>query len=193
MSNQDKISFIQSFIDRIDDAVATNNVDKAKRLQSEIISTFASDIPNITSQLDAHAAHHFYRKLNGGTDTPIKYIEDLGILKNRLMKLQLDIKEPTKETSSSPFISLTQVQNQATIVHVDFDLTISTIEKLPETSLSQEDKEILLGKLTSLKGCPDKKTKWDKCKGILKWLADKGVDVAIAVLPYIINVLNNGL
>lgn len=189
MSNQDKISFIQSFIDRIDDAVATNNVDKAKRLQSEIISTFASDIPNITSQLDARAGYHVYRQLNGKIDTPIKYIEDLGILRNRLMKLQLDIKEAPKESPSSPLISLTQIQNQTTSIQVDFDLTISTIEKLPDTSLSQEDKEILLGKLTSLKGCSDKGAKRDKSKGILKWLADKGVDVAIAVLPYIISVL----
>lgn len=189
MSNQDKVSFIQSFVDRIDAAIAANDVDGAKRLQSEIISTFASDIPNITSQLDARAGYHVYRQLNGKIDTPIKYIEDLGILRNRLVKLQLDIKEPIKETSSTPLISLTQIQNQTTNIQIDFDITVSAIEKIPDSSLSQEDKEILLGKLTSLKGCSDKKTKWDKCKGILKWLADKGVDVAIAVLPYLLSIL----
>lgn len=189
MDYQNKISFIQSFINRIDSTIETNNVNNAKRLQAEIISTFASDIPNIKSRLDAYAAYHVYRQLNGKIDTPIKYIEDLSILRNRLVKLQLDIKETPKEAPSSPLISLTQIQNQTTNIQVDFDLTISTIEKLPETSLSQEEKEILLGKLTSLKSCPDKKTKWDKSKGILKWIADKGVDVAIAVLPYIISVL----
>ena len=40
-----KVSFIQSFVDRIDIAMAENDVDGAKRLQSEIVSTFASDIP----------------------------------------------------------------------------------------------------------------------------------------------------
>ena len=65
MSNQNKVSFIQSFVNRIDVAIAANDVDGAKRLQSEIISTFASDIPNITSQLDAHAGYHVYRRLNG--------------------------------------------------------------------------------------------------------------------------------
>lgn len=189
MINYTKSTFIQSFVDRIDSAVEANNVDDAKRLQSEIIGTFASDIPNITNQLDSYAGYHSYNQLRGREDPPVKYIEDLGILRNRLVKLQLDIKEPTKEAPSSPLISLTQVQNQTTSIQVDFDLAISTIEKLPEASLSQEDKEILLGKLTSLKGCSDKEAKWDKCKGILKWLADKGVDVAITVLPYLVSIL----
>lgn len=191
MVNQDKVSFIQSFIDRVNVAIDANDVDGAKRLQSEIISTFASDIPHITNQLDAHAGYHTYNRINSKYDPPVKYVEDLGILRNRLVKLELDIKEPTKESSSAPLISLTQVQNQTTNVQVDFDVTVSAIEKIPESSLSQEDKEILLGKLTSIKGCSDKKTRWDKCKGILKWLADKSADAAIAVLPYLVSILKN--
>jgi hypothetical protein len=191
MVNQDKVSFIQSFIDRVNVAIDANDVDGAKRLQSEIVSTFASDIPCITSELDSHAGYHSYNRLHGKEDPPVKYVEDLGILRNRLVKLQLDIKEPTKESSSAPLISLTQVQNQTTNVQVDFDVTVSAIEKIPESSLSQEDKEILLGKLTSIKGCSDKKTRWDKCKGILKWLADKSADAAIAVLPYLVGVLKD--
>ena len=96
---------------------------------------------------------------------------------------------PAKD--KGPLISLTQVQNQTTNIQIDFDITVSAIEKIPDSLLSQEDKEILLGKLTSLKGCPDKKTKWDKCKGILKWLADKSADAAIAVLPYLLSILKN--
>ncbi len=191
MIDQDKVSFIQSFIDRIDVAIDANDVDGAKRLQSEIISTFASDIPHITNQLDAHAGYHTYNRINSKYDPPVKYVEDLGILRNRLVKLQLDIKEPVKEPPTTPLISLTQVQNQTTNIQIDFDITVSAIEKIPDSSLSQEDKEILLGKLTSLKGCSDKKTKWDKCKSILKWLADKGADVAIAVLPYLISILKD--
>lgn len=32
-----------------------------------------------------------------------------------------------------------------------------------------------------------KESKWNKAKGILKWLADKSVDVGITVLPYILD------
>ena len=191
MGNQNKISFIQSFVDRIDAAIAANDVDGAKRLQSEIVSTFASDIPCITSELDSHAGYHSYNRLHGKEDSPVKYVEDLGILRNRLVKLQLDIKEPTKEAPSTPLISLTQVQNQTTNIQIDFDITVSAVEKIPDSSLSQEDKDALLGKLASLKGCSDKKTRWDKCKGILKWLADKSADAAIAVLPYLVSILKN--
>ncbi|MCQ2286641.1 MAG: hypothetical protein MJZ76_07180 [Bacteroidales bacterium] len=189
MNFESKIEFIQSFIDRCDECIVSKNVDNAKKLQKEIISTFSSDISQITSQLDSYAAYHSLNKINGWNDPPVKYIDDLVLLKNRLIKLKLDLQEPIKENMQVPLISLTQVQNQTTNVNIDFEATISIIERLPESSLNVEDKEILLGKLASLKGCLDKNSKWEKCKGLLKWLADKSVDAAIAVLPYIIGVL----
>lgn len=34
-----------------------------------------------------------------------------------------------------------------------------------------------------IKSQKDKKDKWEQLKGILKWIADKSVDVGIAILP----------
>ena len=38
----------------------------------------------------------------------------------------------------------------------------------------------------------DKTTKWEKAKEILKWIADKSVDVGIAALPYIWEIIKAG-
>ena len=186
---QSKLIFIQSFIDRCDDIIEIADVDTAKQLLMEIIGTFDSDIKNIKSGLDSFSeerrkAVFFCRPIQ-----PVNYVNELKIVKLKLEKLKIELETPAK--NGGPLISLTQIQNQTTNIQIDFDITVSAIEKIPDSSLSQEDKEILLGKLTSLKGCSDKKTKWDKCKGILKWLADKGVDVAIAVLPYLLSILKN--
>lgn len=189
MGNQDKITFVQSFIDRCEKAFEMADVESAKQLFNEIIGTFDSDIKNIKSGLDSFSEERRKAVFFGRPIQPINFVNELKILKLKLEKLKIELEMPAKD--KGPLISLTQVQNQTTNVQIDFDITVSAIEKIPDSSLSQEDKEILLGKLTSLKGCSDKKTKWDKCKGILKWLADKGVDVAIAVLPYLLSILKN--
>lgn len=188
---QSKLIFIQSFIDRCNEIIEIADVDKAKQLLMEIIGTFDSDIKNIKSGLDSFSEERRKAVFFGRPIQPVNYVNELKIVKLKLEKLKIELETPAK--NGGPLISLTQIQNQTTNVQVDFDVTVSAIENIPDSSLSQEDKEILFGKLTSLKGCSDKETKWDKSKGILKWLADKGVDVAIAVLPYVVNVLKNGL
>ena len=189
MGNQDKITFVQSFIDRCEKVFEMADVESAKQLFNEIIGTFDSDIKNIKSGLDSFSEERRKAVFFGRPIQPINFVNDLKILKLKLEKLKIELEMPAKD--KGPLISLTQVQNQTTNVQIDFDITVSAIEKIPDSSLSQEDKEILLGKLTSLKGCSDKKTKWDKCKGILKWLADKSAEAAIAVLPYLISILKN--
>jgi hypothetical protein len=74
---------------------------------------------------------------------------------------------------------------------ITLEQVVETINELSEDALSDEEKEILNGKLASLSATKgkDKKTRWETAKGILKWIADKGVDVGIATLPYIVAAL----
>ena len=54
--------------------------------------------------------------------------------------------------------------------------------------LKSDDKGELISLLQELDSAQKtKESKWNKAKGILKWLADKSVDVGITVLPYILD------
>ena len=59
-------------------------------------------------------------------------------------------------------------------------------------SLTDSEIDEILSKIDELENIvnsSDRKTKkWDKAKGIIKWVADKGVDVGISLLPLILKI-----
>ena len=65
------------------------------------------------------------------------------------------------------------------------------IESIPNEKLSLDEKEQLEGKLSKLEIEKEKSKVWDKAQSVLKWIADKGVEVGIAALPYIVEMLKN--
>lgn len=74
-----------------------------------------------------------------------------------------------------------------------FSLSFTNIRNKIENMSSLPDAEIeeILSKIgeleTILESTERKSKKWEKGKDILKWFADKGVDVAISVLPLFLN------
>ena len=60
------------------------------------------------------------------------------------------------------------------------------------TSLPYEDVEEIQAKINELEGIVKSKNsrskKWSMAKDIIKWIADKGVDVGIAMLPLLMNI-----
>ena len=38
----------------------------------------------------------------------------------------------------------------------------------------------------------DKKTRWEKVQDTLKWIAEKGIEIGVAALPYIAKALEGG-
>ena len=65
------------------------------------------------------------------------------------------------------------------------------LDKLSEKNLSDDEKEKLISDLIKLKLATDKNKIWDNAKNILKWLTDKSVEVGIAALPYISDIIKN--
>ena len=70
---------------------------------------------------------------------------------------------------------------------VNFNAVVQNIKD--NESLTEEQTKEALQKIEELKliyeSKDSKKTKWDKVKPIMVWLADKSVDVGIAFLPLI--------
>ena len=84
--------------------------------------------------------------------------------------------------------------NNANSVDVSVNVSFSDVRKQVEdmTALKEEEIQEILQKIDELEkiaNSNERKTKkWERAKGFLKWLADKSVDVGIALLPLIMKI-----
>ena len=91
-------------------------------------------------------------------------------------------------SSTTPDVNVT-VNNNVT-VNITFEQVRAKIEDM--TSLTDEQTKEALDKVSEIesvvKGDGSKKSKWEKIKPILTWLADKSFDVAMTILPLLLQV-----
>lgn len=90
-----------------------------------------------------------------------------------------------------PEIPTTQVNVTTNVnVNITFDQVRAKIEEM--TSLTDEQTKEALAKLAEIEaavnGGGSKKSKWEKIKPVLTWLADKSFDVAMTILPLLLKV-----
>ena len=84
--------------------------------------------------------------------------------------------------------------NNANSVDVSVNVSFSDVRKQVEdmTALKEEEIQEILQKIDELEkiaNSNERKTKkWERTRGFLKWLADKSVDVGIALLPLIMKI-----
>ena len=80
-------------------------------------------------------------------------------------------------------------ENRNTI-SVSFDDVRRKIDSM--TSLPYEDMEEIQAKIDELEKIVQsndgRSKKWSRAKDIIKWIADKGVDVGISILPLLLNI-----
>lgn len=196
----DKIEFISFYIDKCDEIIKSGNVREADELQDEIIGVFEPEIGNIRGQLDNYSGYY-------SSNHQVDFIGDLKLLKQKLTNYVMNIKEEANKRQyalelarlNQPVVTANAeaVQEQVTTITTNIDISISRIitqlDEIEDNKLSKEDKEVLKEYAYSLEGIratKDKSKFWDRSKEVLKFIADKGVDVAIAMLPYIISGLS---
>ena len=92
--------------------------------------------------------------------------------------------------TDSPDVNVT-VNNSVT-VNITFEQVRSQIEDM--TSLTDEQTKEALNKISEIesvvKSEGSKKSKWEKIKPILTWMADKSFDVAMTLLPLLLKIQN---
>ena len=184
---EEKIKVIEEYICALEDAITKNSTEKAKELQAEIIAVYEPEIPSLKSKLDNYSFEHIY------TDKRTDYIGDAKLLKAKLQNYKLNLAaglyKPFQDADGA--VTVTQHVNQdvSTEVVITLDHAINNIQSLPEAELSAEDKDILSGKIASISSEKDKENRWKKVSDTLKWIAEKGIQVGIAALPYIAKAL----
>lgn len=89
-------------------------------------------------------------------------------------------------------VSMVQKASPSAAVNVQITIesTFEQIDKLPETALSDFDKTLLKGMIDDL-NTKDKSKRDSKLGKLQSWLADKGTDVFIAAMPYIVQLIKS--
>lgn len=107
-------------------------------------------------------------------------------------KLRLQV-ELAKESSAVHNHNINNVENKNIInntMNISFEDARKTINDM--SSLSENEIEEIQSKINALEEIVNSKEskskKWSKAKDIIKWVADKGVDVGIALLPLILKI-----
>lgn len=179
-----KTFFIDKYIKKIDETIEKADKNEAKQLIKEIVAVYESEIKDIGSQLETYSFAHY--------ENP-DLMGDLTLLRAKLLNYKANLTSGLYEHlgRNGKGLQVSQNVNQSVSnnIEVTLDSTVSIINSLPSDTLSDEEKDILNGKLAAIKAAQDKPTRWERAKNALKWIAEKGIEVGIAALPYIVEAL----
>ena len=181
--------------------------DQAKRLQNEIIGTFQGEIKHIERQLDGYYLTRILKIIKRKPiDDDVDYFWNISCLKAKLVNHQANLerenliknKEFELELAKNPKVNVTQILDNAISnsinIQISFEQTVQAISNIRGYEIDDEEKEELismLSKVEKAKNDKDKSKLSSKVGSVLKYIADKGIEVGIAALPYIMAALKS--
>lgn len=188
---ENKIDFIDSYIASCEKIY---NEIEAEGLINDIVGVFSSEIPNLKENLT------YYGYFIEGVGSQ-NYVADCVLLKSKLLnykfnleredKIRDDELEKLKLEKSISINNTNQNYNtsnstSSSEVSISFAQVIENLSTLPNNLLDEKEKEELLSQLATIESNKDDKSKFsEKVSKILKFIADKGFDVIVTVLPYL--------
>lgn len=177
MKNTAQIEIAEQDIQEIQSILESNNAEKMKDLYYEKMHTYHC--------IDKARFDYFYINDNGDYPKALKAFQHS--LKMYIATLKDD---PIKQT---PLLEINNQTNANAIINQTITLaqTLQSIQEIPSSSLGDKDKERLeelLASIEGLKNANKEKTK-GKISEALRFLTDKGIDVLITVLPWILEVM----
>ena len=170
------------------------NLDNGLALQRELKAKFCDHIVDFDTQL--HSSEYFtdfITREDTRVYTQMYMSANIEILMNKLIAFKANDYANTKDfpnSGNSINLQANLSANQTQIVNITFEDVKKQIEDM--SGLSDEETKETLTKIDEIKAIAElqepKKTKWQKVKPILNWLADKSVDVGIALLPLLLKI-----
>lgn len=157
-----------------------------KKVYERVDSIYANYYDSYTDGLSGY----FYSQYNPCSEQTMLRIEKLKHFRDEEMR-KLRIAE-----AQSSRVSMVQSNNQnssATATannQITQEVAFEQIDNIPESTLDEDDKTRLKGMVADLQ-TKDADKRGDKLEKIQKWLADKGTDVFIAAMPYIVQVIQS--
>lgn len=178
---------ICSDITRIDESHKLSSIDQY-RLHRELDGKYQACIKDWRMGLWGSSNNGSTIYYNHLENSPTSVSENL-----QMMKAKLETFKFQMNAIALPELPETQVNVTTNVgIHITFEQVRSQVEEM--SSLTDEQTKEVLDKINEIeeavKSTGSKKTKWEKVKPILKWLADKSCDVGIALLPLILKIQN---
>lgn len=185
-----KIDTLNGYIEECDKVIKSNNTNLAYELIYRIIAVYGIEIKRLGARLPYSGTGNSSNIMD---DIPtLKQIlgnhkDDLELAENREIR-ELEKLKLQSSTSITNNNNLASTSSANATVTVSITNAIERLQALPDTTISQEEKEILEEKLAALQVAlsnPDKEKTKSKLTNVLKYVGDKCIDAGIAVLPYL--------
>lgn len=180
------LDMVRKDIQRIDEVLSLPNNTKQWELFRELDGRYQACIREWYRgmwQATGDAQKLYFNVLK---EHPNQVIDNLRLIKSKLETFQFQMN--AVETPDAPNTQVNVTTNVN--VNITFEQARAKIEDM--TSLTDEQTKEALAKLAEIEaavnGGGSKKSKWEKIKPILTWLADKSLDLATIILPQLLKV-----
>ena len=173
---------------RIDDALSSNNEKTLKSTHMDIDGKYGAYIHDWGKGMYAYGVELGFNYEWLSKDS---LIHNLTLMKSKLEGYVLGLEKSNQRSYSLSNDVNVNVNNTNEIsVTISFEQARQQIEDM--TSLTDKETEEVLAKIAELEEIINskdkKKTKWEKTKSVLVWLADKSFDVGMALLPLLLKI-----
>ena len=173
------LSKIDDDIASCEKALSSGSSSDKKQVIDTIISVYSTDIKSIAWNVPG------YSYTEGTNDQALSLLIEK--LKQHKVRISL------QQSSSAPTVSIMNNATASNSTNIEISLVqvSESIQALPDEVLSEECKDelrLMLLDMEGLRGKPKSEAK-EKLKKVLLWIADKGVDVAIAAGPYLVSLI----
>lgn len=183
-----KLENLQKYINACEDNIGINEEMQEKFIE-EVLSVYSNEIDGITHHLDMYGYHLEGEACDYNTD--IKKIK--AILINYKDNLEMEAEKRESELELARLqqgnINVSANANNANSINISLTLeqAIENIHQISDDILRKEEKEEIEDKLCGISEAVkrDKGKAKDKIVAVLKFVADKGADALIAILPYL--------
>ena len=180
---------LESLKKAISDAENRETPESAKlQLYKDVTAKYHPYIPKLSDGLyDYIQAYAFYDDVSGES-----LFHNLKQVYNKMLSFKALGYPSLKEAipQSAPMVQITNTNENKFDINISFSDVRKEIENM--SALPDAEIEEILNKINQLekivKSSDRKSKKWENAKGIVKWIADKGVDVGIALLPLLLQI-----
>lgn len=180
------LDMVRKDIQRIDEIVCLHDTDKQWGLFRELDGRYQACVREWYMGMWQSTRDGTQLYFNVLKEHPNQVADNLRLIKSKLETFRFQM-----NTVEAPEAPSTQVNVTTNVnVNITFEQVRAKIEDM--TSLTDEQTKEALDKVSEIEAVVkrdgSKKSKWEKIKPILTWLADKSFDVAMTILPLLLQV-----
>lgn len=180
---------LESLKNAISDSANKETPEFAKlQLYKDVTAKYHPYIPKLSDGLYFYiSSQAFYDDVSGDS-----LFHNLRQVYNKMLSFKALGFPSLQETipQGAPMVQITNTNENKIDINISFNDVRRKIENM--SALPDAEIEEILHKIDELekivKSSDRKSKKWENAKGVIKWIADKGVDVGIALLPLLLQI-----